>query len=152
MPQKKEKVPDLFEYKISFILDQEATKTHRHYLAHNARDALGMFAYSMLRNLFDRTIYLNQEFIISKEFVRFHDKSLQSPKFKLEKEAYSSEFKNRKPTTKQTSGITTDSVNQVVEEMNKRIEILKFEEFNRWANRWYSLKFPLEEVTAEEIV
>lgn len=151
MPKKKEQAPDLFEYKISFILDQEATKSQRHYLAHNARDALSMFAYSMLRNLFDRTKYFDQEFIISKEFVRFHDKSLQSPKFQLEEDGDSTEIKNRKPVTKQTSEITSDSVSQVVEEMNTRIEILKFEEFNRWANRWYALKLPLEEVTVEEI-
>ena len=74
MPKKlKQKVPDLFEYKISFLLDQEAAITRKHYLAHNARDALAMFAHTMLRNLFDRKAYLNQEFIVSKEFVRFHE-------------------------------------------------------------------------------
>jgi hypothetical protein len=152
MPQKtKKKAPDLFEYKISFRFDEEATMSQRHYLAHNARDALGMFAYAMLRNLFDRKTYFNQEFIISKEFVRFHDRSLQSPRFQLEKDGDSSETKNREPAQKQTTKITTDSVTQVVEAMNTRIEILKFEEFNRWANRWYSLKLPLEEITTEEI-
>ena len=151
MPQKtKETTPDLYEYKISFRLDQEATRSQRHYLAHNARDAMGMFAYAMLRNLFDRKTYFNQEFIISKEFVRVHDRSLQSPRFQLEKDEKSSETNNQEPDQKQTSKVTTDSITQVVEVMNARIEILKFEEFNRWANRWHSLKLPLEEVTKEE--
>ena len=152
MPQKpKQRAPDLFEYKISFLLDQEATTSSRHYLAHNARDALGMFAYAMLRNLFDRKAYLNNEFIISKEFVRTHDRSLQPPRFQLEKDEKSSETNDQDSTQKQTSKITFDSVAKVAQEMNARIEILKFEEFNRWANRWYSLKLPLEEITETEI-
>jgi hypothetical protein len=152
MPQKlKQKVPDLFEYKISFLLDQEATITRKHYLAHNARDALAMFAHTMLRNLFDRKAYLNQEFIVSKEFVRFHEGLSQSPKFQMEKETDLSELEKQKPPQKRTSKITSDSVAKVVQEMNARIEILKFEEFNRWANRWYSLKLPLEEISETEI-
>ena len=152
MPQNtKQKAPDLFEYKISFLLDQEATTSSRHYLAHNARDALGMFAYAMLRNLFDRKAYLNKEFIVSKEFVRFHEGLSQSPKFQMEKETDLSELEKQKPAQKRTSKITSDSVAKVVQEMNARIEILKFEEFNRWANRWYSLKLPLEEITQTEI-
>ena len=150
-PKTKQKVPDLFEYKISFLLDQEVTTANRHYLAHNARDALGMFAYAMLINLFNRKAYLNQEFIISQEFVRFHERISQSPKFQMEKEADLLEEKKQKSPQKRISEITPDSVAKVVEEMNARIEILKFEEFNRWANRWYSLKLPLEEITEKEI-
>ena len=141
-PKTKQKVPDLFEYKISFLLDQEVTTANRHYLAHNARDALGMFAYAMLINLFNRKAYLNQEFIISQEFVRFHERISQSPKFQMEKEADLLEEKKQKSPQKRISEITPDSVAKVVEEMNARIEILKFEEFNRWANRWYSRSFP----------
>ena len=34
--------------------------------------------------------------------------------------------------------------------MEQRLEIIKFEEFNRWANRWYPLRLPLEEIKEEQ--
>ena len=97
MPTKsKEKPADLFEYRIFFRVDQRATIAERFYLAHNARDALGMFAYAMLKSLFDRKTYLKQEFIIAREFVKLYDHSLQSPKFKIAENTDSNDSKEQK--------------------------------------------------------
>ncbi len=84
-PQKtKQKNPELYEYRFSFKIDERNTLGQRHYLAHNARDALGMFAYAILKSLFDRKVYQNQEFIIAKEFVNIHDSAVRSPKFEFD--------------------------------------------------------------------
>lgn len=148
MPQKPKKTsPQLFEYKISFITDQRKSVSERHYLAYNARDALGMFAYAILKSLFDRKIYNKAEFFIVKEYVKIHDKTIDTPKFQIE-EATPPMQKPKQPKLKQSTGKDLqDSVVNIVKDMCKRIELLKIEEFNPWANRWYSLKLPLEEFT-----
>ena len=33
-----------------------------------------------------------------------------------------------------------------MDEFDQRFELIKLEEYNRWAKKWYSLKIPLEEV------
>ncbi|MEL0098633.1 MAG: hypothetical protein VW907_03665 [Opitutae bacterium] len=150
MSQKnKEQTADLFEYKILFKLDEQATFAHRHYLAHNARDALGMFAYSMLKSLFDRKTFVKQEFIIAREFVKLYDQSLQSPKFQLAEKKDFTKLKKQPKYPRGSNQKTLDSINKIVEEMNRRIELIKFMEYNRWANRWYTLRLPLEEITPE---
>ena len=150
MPTKsKEKPADLFEYRIFFRVDQRATIAQRFYLAHNARDALGMFAYAMLKSLFDRKTYLKQEFIIAREFVKLYDHSLQSPKFKIAENTDSNDSKEQNELTPGINQNASDSFISIVQEMNERIELIQFDEYNRWANRWYSLRLPLEEMTPE---
>ena len=146
----KEKAPELFEYKISFKLDQRATIAQRHYLAHNARDALGMFAYAMLKSLFNRKNLLKKDFISANEFVQIHDKSLQSPKFQLNTDSDLTGPKKVLKPIKESNQKTSISVSNVAQEMNQRIELIKLEEFNRWAQKWYSLKLPLEEIAPED--
>ena len=145
------KAPDLFEYKISFRLDNRATIAQRHYLAHNARDALGMFSYAMLKSLFNRKNLIKKDFIIANEFVQFHDKSLQSPKFKLDTESGITGSENLLKPINEPNQKTSFSVSKIAQEMNNRIELVKLEEFNRWAQKWYSLKLPLEEIVPEDI-
>ncbi len=150
-PQKtKQKNPKLYEYRFSFKIDERNTLGQRHYLAHNARDALGMFAYAILKSLFDRKVYQNQEFIIAKEFVNIHDSTVRSPKFEFDGPPPSPSYKatSGKPVTK--SKDSTDKIKGVVDEMEQRLEIIQFEEFNRWANRWYPLRLPLEEIKEEQ--
>ena len=152
MPPKKtkQKEPELYEYRFSFKVDERSTFGQRHYLAHNARDALGMFAYTMLKSLFDQKVYQDQEFIIAKEFVKIHDTTVRSPKFELDDHLPSHSYKatSDKPVSK--SEDSPDKIKGVVEEMAQRLEIIKFEEFNRWANRWYPLRLPLEEIKEED--
>lgn len=151
MPQKKKiKSPDLFEYKISFKVDERATTARRHYLAHNARDALSMFAYALLKSLFNRKAYEKQEFIIAKEFVKLYDKSFQTPKFQMEEDLDSDKPHKDKKINKLSASQSTDSVEKIVKEMGQRIKLVKFEEFNRWSKRWNSFKLPLEEVYSEQ--
>ena len=127
MPQKpKQNLPNLFEYRISFRIDQRKTSALRHYLAHNARDALGMFAYAMLKTLFERKDYIKHEFIISREFVKLYDHSLQSPKFKFEdggeKHSLDEKSKPNDGAQKQHS----DAAAKLVQEMKQRIDKKNF--------------------------
>jgi hypothetical protein len=152
MPPKKtkQKAPELYEYRFSFKNDERTTPGQRHYLAHNARDALGMFAYAMLKSLFDRKFYQNQEFIIAKEFVKIHDTTIRFPKFEFDDPPPSHSYKANTGISVSQSKDSPDKIKGIVEEMAQRLEIIKFEEFNRWANRWYPLRLPLEEIKEEE--
>jgi hypothetical protein len=152
MPPKKtkQKAPELYEYRFSFKVDERSTFGQRHYLAHNARDALGMFAYAMLKSLFDRKVYQDQEFIIAKEFVEIHDTTVRFPKFEFDNPLPSNPYKatSDKPVSK--SEDSPDKIKGVVEEMAQRLKIIKLEEFNRWADRWYPLRLPLEEIKDDD--
>ncbi|MDG1354932.1 MAG: hypothetical protein P8P90_01680 [Opitutales bacterium] len=152
MPAKKtkQKAPELYEYRFSFKVDERSTIGQRHYLAHNARDALGMFAYAMLKSLFDRKIYQNQEFIIAKEFVKIHDTTVRFPKFEFDDPLPSNPHKATSGKSVSQSKDSPDKIKGVVEEMAQRLEIIKFEEFNRWADRWYPLRLPLEEIKEDD--
>lgn len=152
MPAKKtkQKAPELYEYRFSFKDDERSTLGQRHYLAHNARDALGMFAYAMLKSLFDRKVYQNQEFIIAKEFVKIHDTTVRFPKFEFDDPLPSNPHKATSGKSVSQSKDSPDKIKGVVEEMAQRLEIIKFEEFNRWADRWYPLRLPLEEIKEDD--
>jgi hypothetical protein len=150
-PQKtKQKNPELYEYRFSFKIDERKTFGQRHYLAHNARDALGMFAYAILKSLFDRKVYQSQEFIIAKEFVNIHDSAVKSPKFEFDGPTPSPSYQVTSSKSVSESKDSTDKIKGVVDEMQQRLEIIKFEEFNRWANRWYPLRLPLEEIKEDQ--
>ncbi len=138
----KEASPVLSEYRISFKLDERVTISSRHFMAFNARDALTMFAHTMVKLLFNRKFYEKREFLITKEFVRVHDKSFNSPQFQID--AHSTSFKESAHSNSAPSSL--ESIESIVIDMNRRIELVRFEEFNKWANRWYTLKLPLEEV------
>lgn len=60
-------------------------------------------------------------------------------KIKLKKNTSTTETSNHNFSTK-----------KLVDEFMERVELLKIEEYNRWASRWNPLKLPLEEVTQEE--
>ena len=109
-----------------------------------------MFAYAMLKSLFDQKVSQDQEFIIANEFVKIHDTTVRSPKFELDDPLPSHSYKatSDKPVSK--SEDSPDKIKGVVEEMAQRLEIIKFEEFNRWSNRWYPLRLPLEEIKEED--
>ena len=146
----KENALELFEYKISFKLDQRATIAQRHYLAHNARDALGMFAYAIIKSLFNRKNLTKKDFISANEFVQLHYKSSQSPKFQLDTDSDKNEYSNSPNPIKESNQKTSVSVSIVAQEMSQRIELIKLEEFNRWAQKWYSVKLPLEEIVDKD--
>jgi len=92
--------------------------------------------------LFNRKFYEKREFLITKEFVRVHDKSFNSPQFQIDE--HSTSFKESAHSNSAPSSL--ESIESIVIDMNRRIELVRFEEFNKWANRWYTLKLPLEEV------
>lgn len=152
MPSKKtkQKAPELYEYRFSFKIDERTTLGQRHYLAHNARDALSMFAYAMIKSLFEPKVYQKQEFIIAQEFVKIHDTKETSPKFEFDNPLPPSSCKDTSSNPVSKIKDSTDKITGLVYEMEQRLEIIKFEEFNRWANQWYPLRLPLEEIKEED--
>ena len=123
----------LKEYKFTFRLDNRATVSNRYFLAYDARDALHIFSQTMVKNLFKSSVTQRQESILAKEMLVKYD-----PTSSVNSEVSASEissFEELLPELKIQLG-----------ELDQRFDLIKFEEYNRWAKQWYSLKIPLEEV------
>lgn len=147
--KKVERLPDLYEYKITFQLQERSSQSVRHYLAHNARDALGMFAYSAVKLLFKRKTYATHQFLLAREFVKFHDSSAASSKFAAEDDQ-PTEGKGPKARQEREKTGMLEDLQSLIDEMTQQINLVKFEEFNRWSGRWYALRLPLEEIKEGE--
>jgi hypothetical protein len=125
------------EYRLTFRIDNRASASQRHFLAYDAREALSIFANIILKSLFERSMYHGKKPLLTEAFIKKHDESFSKDKIKN--------------TTSTTETSNHDfSTQKLVDEFMERVELLKIEEYNRWASRWYPLKLPLEEVTQEE--
>lgn len=123
----------LKEYKFTFRLDNRATVSTRYFLAYDARDALHVFSQTMVKTLFKSSVTQRSESILAKEMLVKYD-----PNSSVNSEVSASEISSSEeliPELKKQLG-----------ELDQHFELIKLEEYNRWAKQWYSLKIPLEEV------
>ena len=82
-------------------------------------------------------MYHGKKPLLTEAFIKKHDESFSKDKIKN--------------TTSTTETSNHDfSTQKLVDEFMERVELLKIEEYNRWASRWYPLKLPLKEVTQGE--
>ena len=123
----------LKEYKFTFRLDNRATVSTRYFLAYDARDALRIFSQTMVKTLFKSSVTQGPESILAKEMLVKYDPN-SSVNSELTASAISSSEELLQELKKQLG------------ELDQRFELIKLEEYNRWAKKWYSLKIPLEEV------
>ena len=123
----------LKEYKFTFRLDNRATVSTRYFLAIDARDALHIFSQTMVKTLFKSSVTQGQESILTKEMLVKYDPTSSGNREVSASEISSSE--ELLPELKKQLG-----------ELDQHFELIKLEEYNRWAKQWYSLKIPLEEV------
>ena len=123
----------LEEYKFTFRLDNRATVSTRYFLAYDARDALHIFSQTMVKTLFKSSVKHGQESILAKEMLVKYD-----PTSSVNSEVSVSEISS--------SEELSPELKKQLGELDQRFELIKLEEYNRWAKRWYSLKIPLEEV------
>ena len=65
---KKEK--EIFEYKITFRVDNNSQKSRRHFLAHDAKEALNFFAHSVVRSLNLANLSSDDEILLGNSFVQ----------------------------------------------------------------------------------
>ena len=123
----------LKEYKFTFRLDNRATVSTRYFLAYDARDALRIFSQTMVKTLFKSSVTQGKESILAKEMLVKYD-----------------------PTSSVNSKVPASEISsseELLPELKKQLgaldqcfELIKLEEYNRWAKQWYSFKIPLEEV------
>ena len=125
------------EYRLTFRIDNRASASQRHFLAYDAREALSIFANIILKSLFEQSMYHGKKPLLTEVFIKKHD------------ESFSKDIIKNTTSTTETSNHDF-STQKLVDEFMERVELLKIEEYNRWASRWYPLKLPLEEVTQEE--
>ena len=123
----------LKEYKFTFRLDNRATVSTRYFLAYDAMDALHIFSQTMVKTLFKSSVSLGHESILVKEMLVKYD-PISSGNSKVSASKISS-YEELLPELKKQ-----------MDEFDQRFELIRLEEYNRWANKWYSLKIPLEEV------
>ena len=123
----------LKEYRFTFRLDNRATVSTRYFLAYDARDALHIFSQTMVKTLFKSSVSIGQKSILAKEMFVKYDPTI-SGNSKVSASEISS-YEELLPELKKQIG-----------ESGQRFELIRMEEYNRWANKWYSLKIPLEEV------
>ena len=123
----------LKEYKFTFRLDNRATVSTRYFLAYDARDALHIFSQTMVKSLFKSSVTQGQESILAKEMlVKYDSTSL------VNSEMSASEISSFEE--------LLSELNKQLGELDQHFELVKLEEYNRWAKQWYSLKIPLEEI------
>lgn len=163
---KKEK--EIFEYKITFRVDNNSQKSRRHFLAHDAKEALNFFAHSVVRSLNLPNLSSDDEILLGNSFVQKYIQDSGKQEFrktdsnnetdeKSETNYSNSEIPrliitNNTPTTSNDDSLNPlqfipENVLQAMTEMVQRVEIIRFEEYNRWANRWFTLLVPLEEIS-----
>ena len=123
----------LKEYKFTFRLDNRATVSTRYFLAYDARDALHIFSQTMVKTLFKSSVTQGQESILAKEILVKYDPTCSGNSGGSPPEISSSEE-------------ILPELKKQLDEFDQRFELIKLEEYNRWAKKWYSLKIPLEEV------
>lgn len=123
----------LKEYKFTFRLDNRATLSTRYFLAYDARDALHIFSQTMVKTLFKSSVTQGQESILAKEILVKYDPT-------------SSGNSGGSPLVISSSEEILPELKKQLDEFDQRLELIKLEEYNRWAKKWYSLKIPLEEV------
>jgi len=123
----------LSEYKFTFRVDNRVSLSTRYFLAYDARDALHIFAQTMVKTLFKSSVSQGKESILAKEMMLKYD---SSPSSNLEVTA----------SKISSSEELSPELKEQVDEADQRIELIKLEEYNRWAKKWYSLKIPLEDV------
>jgi len=123
----------LKEYKFTFRLDNRATLSTRYFLAYDARDALHIFSQTMVKILFKSSVSQGQESILIKEIMVKYDPT-------------SSGNREVSPPEISSSEELLPALKKQMDEFDQRFELIKLEEYNRWAKKWYSLKIPLEEV------
>ena len=123
----------LKEYKFTFRLDNRATVSTRYFLAYDARDALHIFSQTMVKTLFKSSVTQGQESILAKEILVKYDPT-------------SSGNSGVSPLEISSSEEILPELKKQLDEFDQRLELIKLEEYNRWAKKWYSLKIPLEEV------
>jgi hypothetical protein len=123
----------LKEYKFTLGLDNRATVSTRYFLAIDARDALHIFSQTMVKTLFKSPVTQGQESILAKEMLVQYD-----PASSVNREVSASEISS--------SEELVPELKKQLGELDQHFELIKLEEYNRWAKQWYSLKIPLEEV------
>jgi len=167
---KKEK--DIFEFKITFRVDNNSEQSRRHFLAHDAKEALTFFAHSLVRSLRIESLSSDEEILLGHAFTQMYihqpfkhefkkdnsdldtDNLIQTSAPQIEFPA-STDLSNNSSNSSNQFSTNPDAhlqklpeqVSHALQEMSNRVEIIRFEEFNRWADRWHSLLLPLEEIS-----
>ncbi len=130
---------DLREYRVFYQLDGNYS-ARRHFISADAREALRTFFYSLLKTSFRPRLPRDQQESLIFKLSHFHDAIIEGSTFSKSK---FSEF-NLDDTEPQSA------LEQITKDIATRLRIYKLQEFNRWANRWYTLKIPLEEIYSDD--
>ena len=87
----------------------------------------------MVKTLFKNSVTQGQEFILAKEMLVKYE-----PNSSVNSEVSASEISS--------SDELLPELKKQLGELGQLFELIKLEEYNRWAKQWYSLKIPLEEI------